>query len=198
MTIKDKIFHEFKDWFELIFIRSLPNGFVGNRIRRLYWGSRVKSIGKNIIIARMAVVEVPELVTIGDNVAIGEYGVINPGGSLGVYIGNNVLLAQGLFIRAANHEYRDPTIPIRDQGYKFSSIDHNGSKYSVVIEDDVWCGVNVVILSGAKIGKGSIISANSVVSKDIPPYSVVMGNPGVIIFNRKDKYEKKIIDSTVI
>ena len=57
---------------------------------------------------------------------------------------------------------------------------HGGSK-AVTIEDSVWLGANTIVLSGVKIGRGSVISANSVVSKDIPPKTLAGGNPAVIL-----------------
>jgi len=59
------------------------------------------------------------------------------------------------------------------------------SKGSIVIEDDVWIGDKVTILSNVVIGKGAVIAANSVVTKNVPPYSVVAGNPAQIIKCRK-------------
>ncbi|PLX05618.1 MAG: acyltransferase, partial [Marinilabiliales bacterium] len=64
----------------------------------------------------------------------------------------------------------------------------HGSAKEVIIEDNVWLGVNVVVLPGVRIGKGSVISANSVVHKDIPPMVLAGGNPIQIIktFNEED------------
>lgn len=51
----------------------------------------------------------------------------------------------------------------------------------VIIEDGVWVGCNVTILKGVHIGKGSVIAAGSIVTKDVPPYSIVGGNPAKVI-----------------
>lgn len=61
------------------------------------------------------------------------------------------------------------------------------SKGPIIIEDDVWIGSNSVILSGVKIGRGSIIGAGSVITKDIEPYSIVGGNPAKILRKRFDQ-----------
>ncbi len=58
------------------------------------------------------------------------------------------------------------------------------SKGSIIIEDDVWLGYGCMILSGVKISKGSVIGSGAVVAKDIPPYSIVVGNPGQVIKKR--------------
>jgi acetyltransferase-like isoleucine patch superfamily enzyme len=54
----------------------------------------------------------------------------------------------------------------------------------VIIEDDVWIGYGSIVLSGVKIGRGSIVAAGSVVTKDIEPYSIVAGNPAKLIRKR--------------
>ena len=61
-----------------------------------------------------------------------------------------------------------------------------GDDPPVLIGSDVWIGANVIILSGAKIGDGAVIGAGSVVTKDIDPYSVAVGNPAKVIKNRKE------------
>lgn len=55
----------------------------------------------------------------------------------------------------------------------------------MIIEDDVWLGYGVIVLPGVRIGRGSVIGAGSVVAKDIPPYSIAVGNPIVIIKQRE-------------
>lgn len=66
-------------------------------------------------------------------------------------------------------------MPIKYQDF-FCQRGHEG----IIIEEDVWLGANVVVMPGITIGKGAIIGANSVVTKDIPPYSVAVGAPAII------------------
>ena len=73
-----------------------------------------------------------------------------------------------------------------EQGHSFKIINHQNKDYSVVIENNVWIGAKSIILSGSKIGEGSVISAGTVVSSEIPKFSVVAGNPGRVILNRKN------------
>lgn len=89
-----------------------------------------------------------------------------------VKIGNHVNLAQNIVVSGLNHNYSDPDKTIISQGVNTSEI---------VIEDDVWIGANSVILAGITIGKHSIVGAGCVVIQDVPPYSIVVGNPGKII-----------------
>jgi len=114
-------------------------------------------------------------ISIGKNTSINQYTIINGQGN--VTIGNKVLIAAFVSMYAANHKFEDPNIPIRDQGMY--------TKGGIKIEDDVWIGTHVVILDGVTIGKGSIVSAGSVVTQDIEPFSIVGGVPAKLIKYRK-------------
>jgi virginiamycin A acetyltransferase len=69
---------------------------------------------------------------------------------------------------------------------------HPSCKGNIIIENDVWIGAQSTIMSGVKISNGSIIAANSVVTKDVPPYAIVAGNPAVIV---KYRFTEEQIDS---
>ena len=71
------------------------------------------------------------------------------------------------------------------------NLEYNGKEYSIVIEDDVWIGAKVIVVSGTKIGRGSVVAAGSVVSGEIPPYSIVVGNPGRVMFNRQKRFKQE-------
>ena len=93
-----------------------------------------------------------------------------------IQIGNNVLIAGKVFISDhlhGNTEFESLKIP--------PSSRHLITKGGVLIEDDVWIGENVAILPGVKIGRGAIIGANSVVTKNIPAYSIAVGVPAKCI-----------------
>jgi acetyltransferase-like isoleucine patch superfamily enzyme len=89
-----------------------------------------------------------------------------------VFIGDDVRLAQNVVLSGLNHIYQDITIPIHFQGVTTAPI---------VIGDETWVGANVVIVAGVTIGRHSVIAAGSVVTKNVPDYSVVVGNPARII-----------------
>jgi acetyltransferase-like isoleucine patch superfamily enzyme len=89
-----------------------------------------------------------------------------------VTIGNDVLLAQHVVVSALNHNYEDITQPIKNQGVTTKPI---------VIEDGVWIGANAVIAPGVRIGKNSVVGAGSVVTHDVPPFSVAVGAPAKIL-----------------
>jgi acetyltransferase-like isoleucine patch superfamily enzyme len=110
---------------------------------------------------------------VGD-VIIGNNSLIGMGNTIigPIQIGNNVIFAQNIVASALNHEYRDPNQPILAQPILKSPI---------VVEDDCWIAANAVITSGVRIGKHSVIAAGAVVTKDIPPYSVAVGNPAKVL-----------------
>ncbi len=94
-----------------------------------------------------------------------------------VSIGQNVLFGACCHIGAGNHRFDRTDIPMTQQEF--------ASKGGVIIEDDVWVGVNSVILSGVKVGKGAVIGAGSFVNKDVPDYAVVFGSPAKVHSYRK-------------
>jgi len=102
-----------------------------------------------------------------------------------VKIGNDIRLAQNVVMSGLNHNYEDISIPISKQGVTTSPI---------IIEDESWIGANSVVLPGVTVGKHCIIAAGSIVTKTIPEYSVVAGNPARIIkqFNKMDNRWEKI------
>lgn len=107
-------------------------------------------------------------VVIGDHTRIGLHNtVIGP-----VKIGNHVNLAQGITITALNHNFKDADKRIDEQGI---------STAPVTIGDDIWIGANAVVLPGVTIGDHSVVAAGAVVTKDVPPRSLVAGVPARII-----------------
>ena len=90
-----------------------------------------------------------------------------------VEIGDHCMFANGCFITDGNHRFEDPVRPVPWQGFT--------TKGPVRIGDNVWCGTNVVITSGVTLGHRSVIGANSVVTRDIPPYSIAAGSPAKVL-----------------
>jgi acetyltransferase-like isoleucine patch superfamily enzyme len=109
-------------------------------------------------------------IRIGCNSLIGEYSVIR--GQGGVVIGDRVYTSPFTQIVAVNHVYDDPLRPFVEQGITAEGI---------VIEDDVWLGSSVVVTDGVHIGRGAVVAAGAVVTKDVPPHTVVAGVPARVI-----------------
>lgn len=92
-----------------------------------------------------------------------------------IKIGKNVMTGPGVKLFAFNHTHSQTNIPMVEQGFEEADI---------IIEDDVWIGANSTVLAGANIGEGVIVGAGSVVTGDLPPYSVCAGVPAKVIKRR--------------
>ena len=94
-------------------------------------------------------------------------------------IGDYVMLANNVgLIGRYDHDHRRVGRPIRRAPWiGDAEYQGEGKGLQVVIEDDVWIGYNAVVLSGVTVGRGAIVAAGSVVTKDIPPYAIAAGNP---------------------
>ena len=112
-----------------------------------------------------------------NDISIGNFTSINENCRLrNADIGNDVLIAPEVYILHQGHRYLDKSISIRVQGETFYK--------KTIIEDDVWIGARAIILPGRLIGRGSIVAAGSVVTRDVDPYTIVGGNPAKIIKRR--------------
>jgi len=109
-------------------------------------------------------------IKIGCNSLVGEYSVIR--GQGGVQIGDRVYTSPFTQIIAVNHVFDDPNRPFIEQGITAEGI---------IIEDDVWLGAGAIITDGVRVGKGAVVAAGAVVTKDVPPHTVVGGVPAKLI-----------------
>jgi acetyltransferase-like isoleucine patch superfamily enzyme len=110
----------------------------------------------------------------GDHSNIGSYCYIGCSGF--VSIGSGVMMGQRVNLLAENHNYERTDRPMKDQGI---------TRGSIIIEDDCWLGAGCSVLAGVRIGHGSIIAAGAVVTKDVPPLSIVGGVPARVIRQRE-------------
>lgn len=118
---------------------------------------------------------------VGD-VVVGSNSRIGIGNTLigPVKIGDYVNTAQHVVLSGLNHNYEDVGAAVVEQGVSVGQIE---------VGDNVWIGANSVVLAGVSIGKHSVVGAGSVVNRDIPPYSVAVGNPARVI--KQYDFEKK-------
>jgi acetyltransferase-like isoleucine patch superfamily enzyme len=117
-------------------------------------------------------------IVLGNNVCIGPrcYFLCD------IKIGNKVLIAPAVaFLNSDDHNFNIIGKTIWDSG--------RGDNYKIVVEDDVWIGHGAIILSPVNIGRGAIIAAGSVVTKDVPRYNIVGGSPAKLIKWRFTKEE---------
>lgn len=170
-------------WIQLEFGKVGKGVYIG----KMYFlkGAKYISLANNVCIGERCIIEVYDsyqnqrftpLLTIGANSHIGDDGHITCINM--IQIGNNVRMGRKVFITDNAHGASDRTLLDIAPNKRLLV-----SKGPVIIEDNVWIGEMVCIMPGVKIGKGSIIGANAVVTKDVPPYCVVGGNPAKIIKN---------------
>lgn len=139
------------------------------------------NLGNNVTIGRYAMIRptnnyggpIGEGLKVGDNSSIGHLSYIGCSGY--IEIGKNVMMSPRVSIYSENHNFEDIDIAMKDQGV---------TRSFVKIEDDCWIASNSIILAGVTVGKGSVVAAGSVVTKDVPSYSIVGGNPAKVIKSR--------------
>jgi acetyltransferase-like isoleucine patch superfamily enzyme len=158
----------------VVFIfRWMPGGW-GFFGRNILYKLLFKRLGKETAIAEGVKIQYPE------NISMGSYCHVNHNcfidGHGGIQIGNWVRIGAGTNIMTVMHNYEETDKPIKRQGLTMKKT---------VIEDDVVTGVNAIILPGITVGKGSYISAGSVVAADVPAGAMVAGNPARIFKKRE-------------
>lgn len=142
---------------------------ISKKIKQVSGKLMFDKCGKNVDIGRH--ISFSSKVSMGDNSSIGDNAYIS--GTL--TIGENVMIAANCAFIAYNHGSSRTDIPMNQQG---------AIEKPIVIDDDVWIGYGVTILPGVHIGKGSIIAAGAVCTKDIPEYVVAGGIPAKVIKHR--------------
>lgn len=177
LASKELMMYKIKLFIYYIFISKLPNSRFSNffrKIRNWYVCDILKIMKRhnenyfedNIYIGN------------GKNLTIGEFCHINENVFIqGANIGNHVMIAPNVSILNSTHNYQNIDLPMIMQG--------EVKGLNPIIEDDVWIGRNAVIMPNIKIGKGSIIGAGAIVTKDVEPYSIVGGVPAKLIKKRK-------------
>ena len=178
-------------------------GFVLLRRRATLKNTQFLTVGRNFIAEEGCEINAISKrgIVFGDRVTVGAYALVRPsnayGGPIGeglkvgnnsnigpycyigcsgyIEIGNNVMMGPRVSIYAENHIFNRTDIPMKEQGVALEFVR---------IEDDCWIASHSVILPGVTVGRGSIVSAGSVVTKDVPPFSIVGGSPAKVIRTR--------------
>jgi len=161
-----------------LWVKLMVNPFIHKRSSKaiVRYNTRMDLLPfKNFEIGPYSIVE--DFATINNGVGdviIGHHTGIGIGNVIigPVKMGDYVMLAQNIVISGLNHGYEDVTMPPRLQQVNTKQI---------TIEDNVWVGANCTITAGVTIGRHAIIGAGSVVTKNIPAYSVAVGNPARVI-----------------
>lgn len=147
-----------------------PLGFIGRRFRNYCVRHIAKEIGEPGNIEKGA--SIGKNVSLGNRTSIGVRCLVQAE----TRIGDNVMMGPECLIYTVNHKF--DTEKLRFEG--------NTERKPVIIEDNVWMGARCIILPGVRIGKGATIGAGSVVTKDVPPYTVAAGNPAQVVKNKLD------------
>jgi galactoside O-acetyltransferase len=189
---------EIINWVEFLLCNT--PGVTGMLLRSLYYRMRLKGCGGGLRLSTDVSIFCPEnislgrdvtimsyskvyaggegLIRIGDNVNMNNNVMINARGKGLISIGNSVLIGPNAVIRSNNHSFDRTDMPIREQGVVRGEI---------TIEDDVWIAANAVILPDVRVGKGAIVAAGAVVTKDVAPFTIVGGVPARPIGVRGEK-----------
>ncbi len=155
--------------------------FLGNRVfigQYSYLDASLKDsfirLGNDVHLARFCTLRAGERgITLHDNVGVNTRSYLEGNG--GVEIGANTLLSPGVHCVSGNHIFDDPNVPIKYQGTALGKI---------TIGEDCWLGSNVLVLPGVSIGRGSVIGAGAVVTKDVPELSIALGVPARVVGQR--------------
>jgi acetyltransferase-like isoleucine patch superfamily enzyme len=172
-------------------IRNLP-GRAGRLVRRMWYQHRFAGCGELFIGEGCRFIDTGAMrfegrtlinegcyfnaqgggITVGDFTAFNNGVHINASCGGHIRIGSHCPIGPGVVMRTANHRFSNADEFIQNQGHEAADI---------TIEDDCWLGANVIVLGGVKIGRGAVVGAGAVVSKDVPEMAVVVGVPARVI-----------------
>ena len=135
--------------------------------------SKLGYFGKNASLGIPADLKKPQNIYLYEHSRIGCRSTIMTTGSSKFIMKRESGAAEGLIVITSNHRQQLGT-------FRTGANDDNAYK-DIIVEEDVWIGINVTLLAGAHIGRGAIIGACAVVTKEIPPYAVAVGNPAKVV-----------------
>ena len=177
---------EIQEWLEFL-IRPIP-GRIGFLVRKI-WYKRFFSHSDNLSIGIGCEFISPQMISFfgnsyigancyfnadGGQIEVGKAAAFNRGAHINascggkIVIGDHCLIGPGVVMRTADHDFSRTDLLIQNQG-------HN--QEDIIIEDDVWIGANAIVLKGVHIGRGAIIGAGAVVTKNIPSMAIAVGIP---------------------
>lgn len=145
----------------------LPNHLITNRIRGTLMRPFFGKCGRRVQIGKGVIINNPQFLYLGDECYISHYSYVQAKGK--IIMEDNVIIGPMSIIATSNHIIKN------------GIVTNKGISKSIIIEKGVWCGGHVVITSGVNIGKSSVIGAGTVVTKDIPSNSKVVGPPARVL-----------------
>lgn len=162
-----------------LLLRFNRSVFFSNRLRMAVYRFLGLKAENNSMIWCGARINHPQNITVGENSIIGPNTVLLSQG--GITIGQNVNISGFSFIISQEHNFRSSCLET--------------TLAEVVIDDFAWLATNVTILPGVHIGKGALIAAGAVVTKNVPPHTVVGGNPAKPIGRRPEEFQYSTKDT---
>jgi maltose O-acetyltransferase len=168
-----KIFSRFYNYlldFELMLLRWVGH-LPFHALRKFFYRLAGIQISGNSVIHMWANFFQPKNITIGEDTIVGDHAFLD--GRTKLTIGNHVDIASSVMIYNSEHD--------------LTSDDFRAREEEVVIQDYVFVGPRAIILPGVNVGKGSVIAAGAVVTKDVPAFSIVGGVPAKVIGERRNK-----------
>ena len=183
-------------------------GLIGvHRTATVSVGGRFE-FGKGVALSRNSLIQVPSnaVLRLGNGVCVGRDAEISPDPEIIIgdftsiqdrciligelRVGAHCLFAPNVMMSSATHHFRErPAWLIRDQDQLMGDPEYRSATprhLPICIEDDCWIGINSVVMRGVTIGRGSIVGANSVVTKSVAPYTIVAGSPARLMGRRLD------------
>lgn len=161
--------------------KYLPEGYdhpafrFGNRLRSWACSHLFAECGTGVNVHRGASFGSGRNVRAGNHANLGLNVLINGRG--GVFLGEHVLMGPDIIIYTGTHTFADPNTPIQRQPMQYAPVK---------IGRDVWLGARVIVLPGVTVGDGCVVGANSVVTNDLPPYTIAAGSPARVIKQREE------------
>lgn len=177
------ILHKIKDGFSWYFLNTIVANLPSIYLRYYFLKVFGMTLAENVRFYQGFHVRNPKGIEIEDGVSIGPKVLLD--GRMGLKIGKNAVIAYEAIIWSLNHDYND--------------INFKAKGAPVEIGEYAWICSRSIILPGIKVGKGAVVAAGAVVTKNVPSYAVVAGMPAKIIGYRKEidyqyGYNKKIVE----
>ena len=166
--ITRKIFYKI-----ILLIRYLPFNFT-MKLRCILYRRLFKNNPISFNILESVIINNPENISLGERVSIHQFSYFDAQGE--IVIGNNVAIGNHVKLITSDHVFDKNDVPIKDQGIETDKI---------TIKDNVWIGAGTTILKGVVIGENSVIGAQSLVNKNIPPNVIAVGDPCKVVKERK-------------
>jgi acetyltransferase-like isoleucine patch superfamily enzyme len=151
-------------------IGLLPSWQIVQYIRRRYYQRVLRECGDDLSVTQGVILEFPAKLALGSRVFINRGTIVTARAPIN--IGDDALIGPFVVINSGNHGYANKLVPMNSQEHVAAPI---------TIEEDVWIGAQTVVLKGVTVGRGAVVAAGSVVTKDVPPYAVVAGTPARVI-----------------